>query len=48
MENLDFPRRKFVPAFRRLLKRMNLVSSPGYTLEILNFLKKDIKLRAFA
>lgn len=48
MENLDFPRRKFVPAFRRLLKRLNLVSSPGYTLEILNFLKKDIKLRAFA
>ena len=48
MENLDFPRRKFVPAFRRLLKRMNLVSSPDYTPEIFNFLKKDIKLRAFA
>lgn len=48
MENLDFPRRKFVPAFRRLLKKMNLVSSPDYTPEIFNFMKKDIKLRAFA
>jgi anaerobic magnesium-protoporphyrin IX monomethyl ester cyclase len=48
MENLDFPRRKFVPAFRRLLKRMNLFSNPDYTPEIFDFLKKDIKLRAFA
>jgi len=48
MENLDFPRRRFVPAFRRLLKRLNLVSGPDYTPEIFNFLKKDIRSRAFA
>lgn len=47
IENMNFPRRKFVPVFKRLLKRLNLVPIPGYTPEIFNFLKKDIKLKTW-
>ncbi|MCD6263088.1 B12-binding domain-containing radical SAM protein [Candidatus Bathyarchaeota archaeon] len=47
MENLHFPKRRFVPAFKRLLKRLNLIPTPGYYPEIYDFLKRDIKPRAW-
>jgi len=47
MENLDFPKSKFVPAFKTLLKRLNLVPTPGYYPEIYDFLERDIKLPAW-
>lgn len=47
MENLRFPRNKFVPAFRSLLKRLNLVPTAEYYPEIYDFLKRDIKPRAW-
>lgn len=47
MENLEFPRDRFVPAFKSLLKRMNLVPTAEYYPEIYDFLKKDIKPRAW-
>ena len=47
IENMDFPRSKFVPAFKRLLKKLNLVPIAGYTPEIFNFLKKDIQLKTW-
>ncbi|MBS7631769.1 B12-binding domain-containing radical SAM protein [Candidatus Bathyarchaeota archaeon] len=45
MENLDFPRKNFVPAFKNLLKRLNFI--PNYPLEIQDFLKKNIKLNVW-
>ena len=47
MENIHFPRNKFVPAFKVLLKRLNLVPTPGYYPEIYDFLKRNIKLQAW-
>jgi radical SAM superfamily enzyme YgiQ (UPF0313 family) len=47
MENLQFPRDRFVPAFKSLLKRLNLVPTAEYYPEIYDFLKKDIKPRAW-
>ncbi len=47
MENLNFPREKFVPAFKRLLKRLNLIPMPGHEPEIFNFLKRDIKIKVW-
>jgi anaerobic magnesium-protoporphyrin IX monomethyl ester cyclase len=43
MENIDFPRDKFVPAFKKILKRLNLHSPSKEEPEIFNFLKRDIK-----
>lgn len=45
MENIAFPKKKFVPAFRALLKRLNFVVTPQNRPEIFDFLKKDIKPR---
>ena len=45
MENKKFKRDEFVPEFKLLLKRLNLVPTPGYYPEIFDFLKKDIKLK---
>ena len=47
MENVNFPKSKFVPAFKTLLKRLNLIPTPGYYPEIYDFLKRDIKLQAW-
>jgi radical SAM superfamily enzyme YgiQ (UPF0313 family) len=47
MENLGFPRDKFVPAFKILLRRLNLVPTSEYYPEIYDFLERDIKLRAW-
>ena len=47
MENIDFPQAKFVPAFKTLLKRMNLVPTSNNEPEIFNFLKRDIKLKTW-
>jgi radical SAM superfamily enzyme YgiQ (UPF0313 family) len=47
MENLHFPRERFIPAFKSLLKRLNLVPTAEYYPEIYDFLKRDIKLRAW-
>jgi len=47
MENLTFPKNKFVPAFKILLKRLNLIPTLGYYPEIYDFLKKDIKLQSW-
>jgi len=47
MENLDFPRSRFVPAFRSLLKRLNFIPTRDYHPEIFDFLKRDIRLRAW-
>lgn len=43
LENVDFPRAKFVPAFKKILKRLNLHSPAKGEPEIFNFLKRDIK-----
>ena len=43
MENNGFPKNKFVPAFKSILKRLNMVPSQDYRPEIYDFLKKDIK-----
>lgn len=48
IENLDFPKKKFVPTFKKLLKRLNMTPVPGYTPEIYNFLKKDVRLGAWS
>ena len=47
MENLHFPRDRFVPSFKSLLKRLNLVPTAEYYPEIYDFLKRDIKSRAW-
>jgi anaerobic magnesium-protoporphyrin IX monomethyl ester cyclase len=47
MENLSFPRDKFIPAFKILLRRLNLVPTSEYYPEIYDFLERDIKLRAW-
>jgi len=44
MENINFKKNDFIPEFKSLLKRLNLVPTPGYYPEIYDFLKKDIKL----
>jgi len=44
MENINFKRNDFVPEFKSLLKRLNLIPAPGYYPEIYDFLKKDINL----
>lgn len=44
MENLNFPRGRFIPAFRRLLRRLNLVPVPGYQPEIYDFLERPPKI----
>lgn len=43
MENVNFPKANFVPAFKSLLKRLNLVPTSNNKPEIFNFLKRDIK-----
>lgn len=45
MENMDFPQKDFVPAFKNLLKRLNFI--PNYPLEIYDFLKKNIELNVW-
>ena len=50
MESLRFPRTMFVPAFKVLLKRLNMIPTPGhYTMypEIYDFLERDIKLQVW-
>jgi len=47
MENKNFRREEFVPEFKLLLKRLNLVPAPGYYPEIFDFLKKDINLKVW-
>ena len=47
MENIHFPRSQFVPSFKGFLKRLNLIPTSKHRPEILDFLKKDIKLRAW-
>jgi radical SAM superfamily enzyme YgiQ (UPF0313 family) len=47
MENRSFPKRKFVPAFKKILKRLNLVPVPGYIPEIFNFLENEEKIQVF-
>jgi hypothetical protein len=48
VENLNFPKKKFVPVFKKLLKHLNMTPVPGYTPEIYNFLKKDVKLNTWS
>jgi radical SAM superfamily enzyme YgiQ (UPF0313 family) len=47
MENRSFPKRKFVPAFKKILKRLNLMPVPGYIPEIFNFLENEEKTQVF-
>ena len=47
MENLEFPKKRFVPAFKTLLKRLNIMPSPDYQPEIYDFLKRDIRSHAW-
>ena len=47
MENKNFRRAEFVPEFKLLLKRLNLIPAPGYYPEIFDFLKKDINLKVW-
>lgn len=47
IENLNFPRDRFVPAFKTLLKRLNIIPNPNYHPEIYDFLKRNIRLRAW-
>ena len=47
MENKNFKREDFIPEFKSLLKRLNLVPTPGYYPEIYDFFKKDIKLKVW-
>ncbi|NIM46294.1 MAG: hypothetical protein GTO54_11860 [Nitrososphaeria archaeon] len=47
MENLNFPRKKFVPTFKTLLKRLNFVLTPNYYPEIFDFLKDSKKLQVW-
>jgi anaerobic magnesium-protoporphyrin IX monomethyl ester cyclase len=44
LENKEFPRKKFVPAFRNLLKRLNLQTLDGVYPEIINFLEPEKKI----
>jgi radical SAM superfamily enzyme YgiQ (UPF0313 family) len=45
MENIQFPKDRFIPAFKTLLKRLNFIPTPGNRPEILDFLKKDVKIK---
>lgn len=45
MENIIFPRDKFVPTFKRLLKRLNLVTPQATHPEIYDFLERSPKLQ---
>jgi anaerobic magnesium-protoporphyrin IX monomethyl ester cyclase len=47
MENLNFPKNRFVPAFKRLLRRLNLVPIPGYQPEIYDFLKRPPRIEVW-
>ena len=47
MENVNFPKASFVPAFKSLLKRLNLVPTSDYKPDIYNFLKRDIRPRTW-
>ncbi len=47
MENVEFPRKRFVPAFKKLLKRLNLVPTQQNYPEVYDFLKRDIHLRTW-
>ncbi|MEM2126629.1 MAG: radical SAM protein [Candidatus Bathyarchaeia archaeon] len=47
MENLNFPRDRFIPAFKSLLKRLNLVPVPGYQPEIYDFLKRPPRMEVW-
>ncbi|MBS7637594.1 B12-binding domain-containing radical SAM protein [Candidatus Bathyarchaeota archaeon] len=47
MENLNFPRDRFIPAFRRLLRRLNLVPVPGYQPEIYDFLERPPRIEVW-
>jgi len=47
MENLEFPKKKFVPAFKTLLKRLNIIPNPNYHPEIYDFLKRDIRTQTW-
>ena len=47
MENRFFPKRKFVGAFRKILKRLNLVPISGYTPEIFDFLESEKRQSVF-
>lgn len=44
LENINFLRKRFVLAFRKLLKGLNFIPTPKNCSEIYDFLKKDIKL----
>lgn len=47
LENESFPKNKFVPAFKDLLKRLNLHTPDGAVPEIFNFLEKEKKLKTW-
>lgn len=47
MENINFPRSRFIPAFRRLLKRLNLIPVPGYQPEIYDFLERPPRIEVW-
>ncbi len=47
MENLDFPKKRFVPVFKTLLKRLNFVVTPNYRPEIFDFLKDSERLKVW-
>jgi anaerobic magnesium-protoporphyrin IX monomethyl ester cyclase len=47
LENESFPREKFVPAFKDLLKRMNLVTADRSPPEIYSFLEAEKKVPAW-
>jgi radical SAM superfamily enzyme YgiQ (UPF0313 family) len=48
LENEYFPKNKFVPAFKDLLKRLNLHTPDGTIPEIFNFLEKEKKLKTWS
>ena len=48
IENEDFPRKKFIPAFRNLLKRLNLQTPDGSQPEILKFLEYEKTMKTWA
>lgn len=47
MENTNFPRKKFVPAFKTLLKRLNIIPTPEHYPEVYDFLKRNIRLQVW-
>jgi anaerobic magnesium-protoporphyrin IX monomethyl ester cyclase len=47
LENESFPRNQFIPAFRDLLKRLNLITADGALPEIFTFLESEKRIKTW-